>query len=330
MTTVYTASNGAIVADLTALRAIPSTDLPVSGFVVLLVASENNWFKYNPALTSGDATPSDNPSIGRWLRIGRDKLTANRTYFVRTDGNDANTGLINNSGGAFLTIPKAIDVASSLDSTIYTPTIQLADGTYSAGSSYFNLKSFIGSAPITIQGNVSDASAVILTGTNSDGVVQAYNVRGLYSFRYVTFTNTNNGHAINCQNSVIHHGNCVLGALGSGWGFVCANNGLITNALNNAGYPLSISGSMSGYFLLFGAAIVEFVNATITAVGTPTFSSSGINCNSLSYVNTYNMVVSGSANGIRYSVSSNAVIGSSGVALLGSSAGSSSSGGLFL
>lgn len=328
---IYTASNGAIVADLAALIAIPSTDLPTGyNFVVLFVASENSWFEYNPSLTSGDATPTDNPTNGRWLRIGRDKLTANRTYYVRTDGSDSNNGLVNTSGGAFLTIQKAIDVAASLDLGIYSVTIQLADGTYSIGSSYLNPKSFFGSGRITVQGNTGNSSAVTLTGTNGDGVVQAYNVRGIYSFRYITFTNTNNGHGFNCQNSVIHHGNCVLGSIGTGWGFVCANNGIVTNSLDGIGYPLSISGNMSGYFLLFGAGIIEFVNATITAIGSPNFSNAGINCTQLSYTNTFGMVVSGSATGKRYDVSSNAVIGSSGVTYLGSTGGTTSTGGLFI
>lgn len=47
---------------------------------------------------------------------GRDLLTTNRTYYVRTDGSNSNNGLANTSGGAFLTIQKAIDTVLKLDS----------------------------------------------------------------------------------------------------------------------------------------------------------------------------------------------------------------------
>ena len=67
----------------------------------------------------------------------RELLTANRTYYVRTDGSDGNTGLANTSGGAFLTIQKAIDTAAALDLSVYNVTIQLADGTYTIASPYW-------------------------------------------------------------------------------------------------------------------------------------------------------------------------------------------------
>lgn len=84
---------------------------------------------------------------------GRELLTANRTYYVRTDGNNSNDGLANTSGGAFLTIQKAVDVVSgTVDTGGYTVTIQVADGTYAETVS---LKQFVGGGKVLIQGNTT-------------------------------------------------------------------------------------------------------------------------------------------------------------------------------
>jgi DNA-binding CsgD family transcriptional regulator len=77
-------------------------------------------------------------TAARWYAVarsgGREVLTANRTYYVRTDGSNSNDGLSNTSGGAFLTIQKAIDIVAALDLSIYNVTIQVGSGTYTSGA----------------------------------------------------------------------------------------------------------------------------------------------------------------------------------------------------
>jgi hypothetical protein len=92
---------------------------------------------------------------------GRELLTGDTIYYIRTDGNDSNTGLENTSGGAFLTIQRGIDKAASIDANDHAITSQVADGTYTGGITFKNI---IGSATTggCILGNITSPSAVIV------------------------------------------------------------------------------------------------------------------------------------------------------------------------
>ena len=101
--------------------------------------------------------------------------------------------------------------------------------------------------------------------------------------------------------------------------------------ITNNSQSLEIIGSMSGAILGFTGGRAELVNATIT-LSSPSFSGAFVSFSSLSTLNTFGTTFSGTATGTRYSVSSNAVIASGGASFTGagSSAGNSSSGGLFV
>lgn len=107
---------------------------------------------------------SADAAAGRTALSVREQLTAGRTYYVRTDGSDSNNGLTNTSGGAFLTIQRAVDVAASIDLGIFSCTIKVADGTY-AGAVV--LKAFVGAGQILIIGNETTPANVIITGGGS-------------------------------------------------------------------------------------------------------------------------------------------------------------------
>jgi hypothetical protein len=57
-------------------------------------------------------------------------LTANRTYYVRTDGSDSNTGLVDSAGGAFLTAAKANAVVATIDKSGYNILVKFGAGTW--------------------------------------------------------------------------------------------------------------------------------------------------------------------------------------------------------
>jgi hypothetical protein len=94
----------------------------------------------------------------------REQLTADRTYYVRTDGSDSNTGLADTAGGAFLTIQHGLDVISqTLDLNIYNCTLQVRTGTFVGGAAFGPIPSAGGN--LVIRGN--GAANTIIT-TNQD------------------------------------------------------------------------------------------------------------------------------------------------------------------
>jgi hypothetical protein len=86
-------------------------------------------------------------------------LTADRDYYVRTDGSDSNTGLANTSGGAFLTLQYACDVASQIAGGRYKININIADGTYTCNA--VTLRNHL-SYQINIIGNTTTPTNVVL------------------------------------------------------------------------------------------------------------------------------------------------------------------------
>ena len=102
-------------------------------------------------------------------------LAANRTYYVRTDGSNSNNGLANTAGGAFLTIQKAIDTVSGLDLGAYNVTIQVGNGTYTGGASVVG--PYLGSGTVTLQGDTTTPSNVVISTTSADAISVTTNGR---------------------------------------------------------------------------------------------------------------------------------------------------------
>jgi hypothetical protein len=137
----------------------------------------------------------------------REMLSAARTYYVRTDGNDSNNGLANTAGGAFLTIQKAVDVVSALDRQSYAVTIQVAAGTYSS----VVLKEGVGSAQIIIKGDTATPANVVIAVSNgtcflASGISTQYYIQGF------KFTSSNNGVALQVESgSTLYMKQCDFG-----------------------------------------------------------------------------------------------------------------------
>lgn len=115
-------------------------------------------------------TPANGLSIsGTNLVPAREVLTAARTYYVRTDGNDSNDGLTDSAGGAFLTIQKAFSTYQNLiDPQSHQVTIKLGNGTYTAGGS---LVANSGTQALIVEGDTATPSNVVVSVTSAQAFI---------------------------------------------------------------------------------------------------------------------------------------------------------------
>jgi hypothetical protein len=252
----------------------------------------------------------------------REQLSASRTYYVRTDGSDGNNGLANNSGGAFLTIQKAIDTVAALDLSIYNVTIQVADGTY-AGAVVVSAP-WVGSGTVTLQGNASTpANALLSTGANDCITVLSGGTLTVTGFKL-----TNSGaFLLHASSGAIRFSLLTFGSCGSQQ-LRATDGGRVTAAGN-----YSIDGGAGNHWSAVGNGIVRVLNRTITLTGTPGFSLAFANADLGSTVLVYGSTFSGAATGSRYAAANNAVIftlGAGATYLPGNAAGTTSAGGQYV
>ncbi|HEV7601500.1 MAG TPA: DUF2793 domain-containing protein [Bradyrhizobium sp.] len=252
----------------------------------------------------------------------REQLTANRIYYVRTDGSDGNNGLANSSGGAFLTIQKAIDTVAALDLSIYNVTIQAADGTY-AGAVVVS-GPWVGSGTVTLQGNTSTpANALLSTGAND--CVTALNGGTL---TVTGFKLTNSGaFLLHASSGSIRFSLLTFGTCGSQQVRVTDGGRIAATG------SYSIDGGAGNHWSAVGNGIVRMQFKTITLTGTPAFSLAFANADLGSTVLVNGNTFSGAATGSRYAATNNAVISSGGAGatyLPGNAAGSTSAGGQYI
>ncbi|MFN7054348.1 DUF2793 domain-containing protein [Hyphomonas sp.] len=258
----------------------------------------------------------------------RERLGAARTYYVRPDGSDANTGLANTAAGAFATVQKAFDVVfSGLDLGTHDVTIQLADGTYTAGATAAGPRT--GTGDVILRGNAASPGNVIISAASVACIRAMYGAA--LTVRDMTLETSAAG--VNCLmaafNGVIQFANLRFGAC-AGLHMRAEMNGIVQGV---AGASYQITG---GALVHYSAALngnIRIQNTSVTLTGTPAFTTAfafGLlgGCISVNG-NTY----TGAATGSRYVLSGNAVINtnSAGASFLpGNAAGSAASGGQYL
>ena len=256
---------------------------------------------------------------------GRERLTAVRTYYVRTDGNDLNDGLADTSGGAFLTIQKAYDViVADLDTSGHDVDVEVGNGTYTAG--LITTEPWVGGGQVTFRGDTVTPSNVFVS-VSSAGT-SCFETSGLLGgdLKLEGFKTTTSVTALDC----ISHGavgTVVLGAMEYGESvqyqiFAAANASTIEMFTD---YEISGGGIM--HWLANVGALIQF-DAAVTLTGTPNFAAAFGYSIRTGKIEIAGGSFTGAATGKRHHADVNGVIVLSGKTLPGDSAGTTSDGGI--
>lgn len=279
--------------------------------------------------TKGLALLATTTNAGAQTAMGvREVLTGSRTYYVRTDGSDSNTGLANTAGGAFLTIAKALSVvADTLDLAGNTVTIQLGDGTWTTAVSLS--RRWVGGPPeaVTLQGNTSTPGNVTINTTSANAVSISGPGVGI-TLAYMDVKTTTSGYGVKVEDGA----KVVFGA-GMRFG-ACVNAQIFARknaiVLFNSNY--TINGGAAQHVYIDTNAVLIAQTLTITLTGTPAFSGQFLFVDAGAMVVYNGHTFSGSATGVRYSATLNGAIqtfGGGATYLPGNSAGSTGTGGQY-
>lgn len=257
--------------------------------------------------------------------LAREKLLAARTYYVRTDGSDSNTGLANTSGGAFLTIQKAVDMAAGLDLGIYDVTIFVGTGTWTAATT---LKTLVGAGKVLIRGINADMTSTVVSTTGSPCISCGDGFSGVYHLQYMRLTKTGAGATISGAGGggVVLWDNLDFGPNTSDT-HVVAGGGQFMKAMG----PYTISGGALAHLGAYDSGHLRVQGLTLTITGTPAFGVAFaiVGRGSSALVN--GCTFSGAATGSRYSVTLNGILLAFGGAtyLPGNAAGTTATGGQY-
>ena len=241
----------------------------------------------------------------------REVLSANRTYYVRTDGSDSNNGLANTSGGAFLTFQHAIDlVAKTLDLAGFNVVIQ-AGGTSGTFTGAIAASSpFIGATSNTsvkLRGDTTTPTNFLLQTTTSASVVAAQYGAQL-AIEGFQLKSTGGGQlldAIYSSSLITVTGNIDFNSTTGNHCFARRCAQIIFGSVIGSGISYTISGGGIAHLNASNLGLVVSQSCAVTISGTPAFTqfvSGTANANLVLSANTY----TGAITGLQYSLSTNA------------------------
>lgn len=256
----------------------------------------------------------------------RTKLTTSTTYYIATTGNDS-TGN-GTSGNPWLTIQHAVGyLQQNIDLGGQSVTISVADGTYAAGATIF--QPFTGSGNVTIQGDVSTpANCIISTTSQAPFTIANKAIVSIEGFKLTT----------TAAHGIVADSGCVIDLIGAMEYGACGGSSThivsqSAGSLINISANYKISGAAACHFQITNSAQINTTASnTVTITGTPAFSQAFVQTTACASGLLENQTYSGSATGVRYNTTLNAVIntGGGGASYFpGNSSGTTASGGQY-
>jgi hypothetical protein len=249
----------------------------------------------------------------------RIKLAGDTTYYVRTDGSDSNDGTANNAAHAWLTLQHAIDVIAEIDIGKWTVTLQIGDGTYTAGILFSG--GINSSGMLVVNGNALNPENVIISTTSVSAVAAIKNPQYPMQVQNLKVQTTTSGAGINVsQQGHILWNNIIFGACAEAQ--INAEYGSLAEATGN----YFVSGNAPLHLSVGQSSIIRVGARTITFSNNPAFSSRFAQAFVLGLIEAYGMTFTNgnTVTGQRYYSGGNAVIytgGGSSTYLPGNSAG---------
>ncbi|MGA0561685.1 DUF2793 domain-containing protein [Ancylobacter sp. VNQ12] len=255
---------------------------------------------------AGSATAASNyaaaaaASAASVVPLIRERLTADRTYYVSATGNNANNGL--STGAPFSSMQHAANIAAQLDCNGFKVKIKVMSSLY--GESIIMTRPLLGSSSLLeVEGNIASPGSVVITGVSSDcfrtdGPGCALRVQGV-EMRVISGSG-------NCLNALggsrIEYGNVRFGAC----------TGIHVNA-DQRSFMLCIAsyaivGGAVAHWHSPSAAQIIVAGMTITLTGTPNFSAYFAGTAASGFIQVPGNTFVGTATGLRFLVHKLAVI----------------------
>jgi hypothetical protein len=282
---------------------------------------------------SADYVPSYDASAdtGKKLllsEVWKEKVLADRNYYVRSDGSNSNTGLVNNAGGAFLTLQYAYDyITRNLDFNGKSITINLqASTTFTAGLEA--TQGWVGGGALYIFGGGS--TIISTTNANAIGVGTTAVIQGTLHVGDLKLQTTTSGACIAMLGvGRLSGGSTIEFGAAAGGQHIFAFG---SSSVVSMGNSYSITGGAAQHMFAYGGGTIVAGSAN-TITGSLTFSlfayasrAGYIEASNLSYTG-------GTVTGQRYYADANALIftnGGGANVFPGDVAGSTASGGQYI